>query len=403
MLDKVRLPLRRCPQGARVRQCWLSLLAVVAFAGGAQAAVDPEARVQISRQQSQLAALQNRMDTIDAWRASLQDQNALLKNRYDGLHEVQQQLNAQFLTLREQHKGIAGEWNAFRDGQEQLAREFATVVAQVQDLAQTQQASEIRLAQIEGQAGGRGMVQLMNQVDALNLELNKLRGQVEVLANSIDNAQKRQRDMYLDLDTRLRRVEQQDLAAGAKKNEQTIAALEERIKKLEQALAARTAIPAPVNTASGAEAPAPAPSVTAAGAPALSPATLPGGDAGGPQRAYDAALSAYRVADYQGAISAFRSFVQQHPRHALAANAQYWIGDAFYQVRDYRAAIDAQRQLIASHPDSPKVPDALLNIGSAELGLGNAAAARKAWEEVAARYPDSESAEKARQRLARLP
>ena len=37
----------------------------------------------------------------------------------------------------------------------------------------------------------------------------KLRGQLEVLNNGLENAQKRQRDMYLDLDTRLRRIEQQ--------------------------------------------------------------------------------------------------------------------------------------------------------------------------------------------------
>lgn len=244
------------------------------------------------------------------------------------------------------------------------------------------------------------MVQLLNQVDALNVELNKLRGQVEVLSNNIDNAQKRQRDMYLDLDTRMRRIEQQDHSAAPKKNEQAIAALEERMKKLEQALAARASIPPPVNSAAASEAPAPA--VTADVAPALAPATLSAGESS-PQRAYDAALSSYRVADYQGAINGFQTLLRQYPQHVLASNAQYWIGDSYYQLRDYRSAIEAQRQLIAKYPDTAKVPDALLNIGSAELALGNAAAARQAWEELAAKYPNSESAEKARQRLSRLP
>jgi tol-pal system protein YbgF len=387
---------------ANLGQRLLPLVALMTAASAAPAAVDQEARIQISRQQSQLAQMQNKLQTLDGWRVTAQADNVALRNRYDGLHEVQQELNQRFLTLREQQGSIADEWSALRDNHRQLATEFATVVAQLENVTQNQQRSEIKLAQIEGQTSGRGVVQLMNQIDSLNLDLNKLRGQVEVLSNSIDNAQKRQRDMYLDLDTRMRRIEQQDHAAAQKKNEQALAALDERMKKLEQALAARATIPAPVNTAAASEAPAPAAAAAAAASATLAPATLSAGDSS-VQRAYDAALSSYRMGDYQGAINAFQAFLRQHPRHGLASNAQYWIGDAYFQLRDFRSAIDAQRLLIANYPDSAKVPDALLNIGSAELALGNAAAARQAWEELAARHPGTESAEKARQRLARLP
>jgi tol-pal system protein YbgF len=387
---------------ANLGQRLLPLVALMTAASAAPAAVDQEARIQISRQQSQLAQMQNKLQTLDGWRVTAQADNVALRNRYDGLHEVQQELNQRFLTLREQQGSIADEWSALRDNHRQLATEFATVVAQLENVTQNQQRSEIKLAQIEGQTSGRGVVQLMNQIDSLNLDLNKLRGQVEVLSNSIDNAQKRQRDMYLDLDTRMRRIEQQDHAAAQKKNEQALAALDERMKKLEQALAARATIPAPVNTAAASEAPAPAAAAAAAASATLAPATLSAGDSS-VQRAYDAALSSYRMGDYQGAINAFQAFLRQHPRHGLASNAQYWIGDAYFQLRDFRSAIDAQRLLIANYPDSAKVPDALLNIGSGELVLGNAAAARQAWEELAARHPGTESAEKARQRLARLP
>ena len=47
----------------------------------------------------------------------------------------------------------------------------------------------------------------MNQIESLNVELDRLRGELEVLNNSLENAQRRQCDMYLDLDTRLRRFE----------------------------------------------------------------------------------------------------------------------------------------------------------------------------------------------------
>lgn len=396
MNQRSRLLFRSGFMKAHLGRRMLPLVALMMAAADASAAVDQEARIQISRQQTQLAQIQNKLESFDGWRIAVQDESSQLRSRYDGLHEIQQELNTRFLSLRTQQSSIEGEWSAVRDNQRQLATEFATVVAQLESVSQIQQRDQFKLAQLEGQSGGRGMVQLLNQVDSLSLDLNKLRGQVEVLSNNIDNAQKRQRDMYLDLDTRMRRIEQVDQAAGPKKNEQAIAALGERMKKLEQALAARAAIPAPVNTAAVTEAPSPAAAV-----PTLAPATLSAGD-GSAQAAYDAALSTYRVADYQGAINAFQGFLRQHPRHGLASNAQYWIGDAYYQLRDFRSAIDAQRQLIATYSDSSKVPDALLNIGSAELALGNAAAARQAWEDLATKYPGSESAEKARQRLARL-
>ena len=91
------------------------------------------------------------------------------------------------------------------------------------------------------------MVQLMNQIDGLNRELNKLRGKVEELNNSILNAEKRQRDMYLDLDTRLRRLESSntEILGETKKTTGTLSDLQTRVERLEQAAATGT-IPSPV-------------------------------------------------------------------------------------------------------------------------------------------------------------
>ncbi len=144
------------------------------------------------------------------------------------------------------------------------------------------------LAQTQPEARNPGIIQLMNQVESLQAEISKLRGQLEVLSNGLENAQKRQRDMYLDLDTRLRRIEtqggdarkegsapeleervkrleQRAGADGAKERDPQLAELEARIKRLEQQPAAASAsIPAPVSAA--------APSTAA---PAVKPTTAP--------------------------------------------------------------------------------------------------------------------------------
>jgi len=230
----------------------------------------------------------------------------------------------------------------------------------------------------------RAMVQLMNQLDSLNVELNKLRGKVEELNNNVLNAEKRQKDMYLDLDTRLRRIEQSDaeVLTETQKSGDALSELRERIDKLEQ------------SAANGVDV---APPATAAGAGG-------GNDTNAAaSRAYEAAMQKYRVGDYQNAIEAFQEIVVQFPGHPLAQNAQYWTGDSYYQLRAYRSAIDAQKKLIATYPNGPKTADAMLNMGSALVGLGDVAGARQTWERLIATYPGSRAAANAGERLKRLP
>ena len=275
------------------------------------------------------------------------------------------------------------------------------------------------LAQTQPDTRNPGVIQLMNQIEGLQAELGKLRGQLEVLSNGLDNAQKRQRDMYLDLDTRLRRIEQQtgdtgakadgrasDLEARIKKLEQQgaadgkdrdpqVAELEARIKRLEQAAGVSGAIPAPVATTA-------TPPVKPTPPTAPTVATVAPSEQSAARKAYDSAFAAYRAGDYQGAIAAFEGIVKRYPRDPLAANAQYWIGDAWFNLRDFKSAAAAQQLLITNYPDSPKVPDALLNLGSVYAAMGDSASARKALEELIARFPQTEAAEKGKARLARL-
>ena len=287
-----------------------------------------------------------------------------------------------------------------------------------------------------GDARNTGVIQLLNQVDNLQADINKLRGQFEVLSNALDNAQKRQRDMYLDLDTRLRRIEQQmgsatqksesqgaDLDARVKKLEQRSGAedtksrdeqlseLEARIKRLEQQLAVPAGAILPPATNPATPPPAATSTPTAPTPPTKpTPPTPPTGATPGTaapeqnpvRRAYDNGLVSYRSGDYQGAIVAFDGIVKRFPRDPLAPNAQYWIGDSWFNLRDFKSAAAAQQALIASYPDSPKVPDGMLILGSAYAAMGDNANARKTLEELIARFPQSFAAEKGRQRLPTL-
>ena len=53
----------------------------------------------------------------------------------------------------------------------------------------------------------RTMLDLQSQIESLNTELRSLRGQNEELMHNLQDEEKRQKDFYIDLDTRLRHFE----------------------------------------------------------------------------------------------------------------------------------------------------------------------------------------------------
>ncbi|HKW81410.1 MAG TPA: YbgF trimerization domain-containing protein, partial [Casimicrobiaceae bacterium] len=57
------------------------------------------------------------------------------------------------------------------------------------------------------EAKGGAAVDLFNDVEQIKSDIAKLRGQYEVLTYELEQVQKRQKDLYLDLDSRLRRLE----------------------------------------------------------------------------------------------------------------------------------------------------------------------------------------------------
>jgi tol-pal system protein YbgF len=227
---------------------------------------------------------------------------------------------------------------------------------------------EARLAQLESTVKSQGLVDLLKDIEQIKADIANLRGQREVLAYELEQAQKRQRDLYIDLDARLRKLEGGTPPAAA-----------------------------------GGAAPASADAGAAPVAPALpGSAARPGAaDLAGEQRAYDGALDQFKSGSYAAAIASFQSFVRSYPRSPLAPSAMYWQGNAQYAQRDFRAAIATQRQLLATYPDSQKVPDALLNIASSQSELGENANARRTLEDLIARFPTSEAGAKAKQRLGR--
>ena len=80
---------------------------------------------------------------------------------------------------------------------------------QIASLQRLVDAQQKRLEAIEAEVRDRrALLDLASQIEQLRGEMAKMRGQLELLANQADNADKRQKDLYADIDARLRKLEQ---------------------------------------------------------------------------------------------------------------------------------------------------------------------------------------------------
>jgi tol-pal system protein YbgF len=114
------------------------------------------------------------------------------------------------------------------------------------------------------------------------------------------------------------------------------------------------------------------------------------------EQAYAAAMATFRAREHGQAVLDLLDFIAKYPRHPLAANAQYWIGEAYYVQRDYQQALVEFQHVLEIAPSSPKAADALLKIGLSYTNLRENSRAQQAWQRVVHDYPASESAGKAR-------
>jgi tol-pal system protein YbgF len=95
----------------------------------------------------------------------------------------------------------------------------------------------------------------------------------------------------------------------------------------------------------------------------------------------------------------FSKFLELYPKHKLAANAKYWVGETYYSEKNYEQAILEFQEVIQHYPDREKAPAALLKQGMSFKELGDAKSAHYDFKRVVEEYPKSEEAKIARERL----
>ncbi len=221
---------------------------------------------------------------------------------------------------------------------------------------------EAQIQQLEKKLN-RILLDQNDQENSLRREMQKIRGEIEVQGHEIRKLEKKQRDLYLDIDQRLNAMQPGKAASPAHGG----------------------ASGGDWNQKSGGE---------SSGNTSV--------DESAARQNYDRALEVLKKGNYNQALTEFRSFLKQHPNSRYADNAQYWVGEVHYVNRRFTDALTEFETVISRYPDSLKVADARLKIGFINYELKQWKAARDALSQVTRDYPDSTPARLARERLQRM-
>src|ERR1700733_3103354 len=218
---------------------------------------------------------------------------------------------------------------------------------------------DTRLTRIERVLANQSLLDLANQNEALRADLRSMHNDIDQLTNSLEAGRKQQRDLYADLDRRMK------------------------------ALASRGGSGAGTAPGSG--------DAGTGGSGADSTA-----GAADDKTAYQTAFDLLKNSQYDRAIAAFQKFLAVYPTSQLADNAQYWLGEAYYVNKSFPEAQAAFQRVVDNYPQSRKRPDALLKIGYCQYELKQWDQAKGTLTRVITQFADTPAGHLAQQRLDKM-
>ena len=280
----------------------------------------------------------------------------------------------------------------------------------------------------------------------LREELKGLRNALDLLAFDLKKLDRRQRDLYDDLDERLRRQERASVVTSA-------------IPSTETTLPVITAVPVVSDvvpsSSKPAQPPVPVPAVTVqesspeiavtssnteslpasvvvgsvttmpisvpeekppsttsgasdvsdtvtGSAPQIAVTATPGIVTAVEKAAYDKAFSLLKQSRYADAALEFETFLREHPSGGLNDDAWYWMAQARYVMREFETALNAYQTIANYFPESSRVPAALLKIGYIQYEMAAYPEARQTLSDLLERFPAHRVAVSAETRLKKM-
>ncbi len=223
------------------------------------------------------------------------------------------------------------------------SNQYALAAPQVVDsislAQQAQKKSEKQAAQNQAKANS----QLFYQLQILQDEMMKMRGQMEEQAYQIRQLKQQRLDDYI--------------------------AFDKRIASLTSAPVNNT-----VTVAPRAEAPT---------------ATVPSISSGDEQADYKAAFNLVREKKNEEAKQAFSNFINQYTKSSLLPNSYFWLGRLQAQSDQLKEAETSFSTMLKRFPDDKRAPEAKLHRAKTQFELDDKTMAKTELENLIARYSHS--------------
>lgn len=200
-----------------------------------------------------------------------------------------------------------------------------------------------------------------SRIDAMQREIQQLRGLIEVQAHDLKLLRQQQQAFYKDLDQRLANVDSQEEKAT-------------NTMDLE------------VNT-------------PATDKPTLPKSTPVSANPADEEIAYAAAYELVRNKEFSQALPAMKTFISSYPNSQYAPNAHYWLGELLLAEKQVSGAIIEFQTVLSNYPKSTKAAAAMLKLGFAYIDLGETQKAHTQLQQVMSQFPDTSTARLAKARL----
>ncbi|WP_223669638.1 tol-pal system protein YbgF [Kangiella shandongensis] len=201
--------------------------------------------------------------------------------------------------------------------------------------------------------------ELMRQVMQLQKEVSYLRGKTEEQGYQIKKLQRQQKELYTDLDRRLTEATQGGMSMtgleGAEDSAQSGASQSSSDENLSEE-----------------------------------------------QIAYNKAFSQFSDKKYAFAKSSFKGFVKDYPKHPLASNAHYILGQLHFNDKEYDKAAFEFEAVYAQFPETSIKDKAMLKLAQTHEIRGDKAAAKKTYQSLAKAFPNTTAGKLAKVKLGSL-
>ncbi|WP_144393820.1 tol-pal system protein YbgF [Pleionea sediminis] len=183
------------------------------------------------------------------------------------------------------------------------------------------QSVEERLERLEQMAESRGQLQadVMFQINAIQEELQNLRGQVEEHEYKLKQLQDRQRDLYKDIERRLSQLQNMGQVSSSSSSDS---------------------------------------SESSDSSSNLS--SIKSDDVHG---AYQEIFSKVRAKKYAEAVTEYKAFLTQYPNSQYEASVHYWLGQIYFIQQNLDAALNEYKIVTSKHGNSSRAPDAMVKQG----------------------------------------